>query len=43
MGSAYEIAVQLPSSVVTVKTGNSHHQQGEEIYLSLSPGDVWYA
>lgn len=43
MGSIYEIAVQLPSSIVTVKTGNSHHRVGEEIYLSLSPDDVWYA
>jgi ABC-type Fe3+/spermidine/putrescine transport system ATPase subunit len=43
MGSTYEIAVQLPSSVVTVKTGNGDYQQGEEIYLSLSSSDVWYA
>ena len=43
MGSIYEIAVQLSSSIVTVKTGNSHHRVGEEIHLSLSPDDVWYA
>lgn len=43
MGSTYEIAVQLPSSVVTVKTGNGGHQQGDEIYLSLSAADIWYA
>ncbi|PWV49630.1 ABC transporter ATP-binding protein [Chitinophaga sp. S165] len=43
MGSTYEIAVQLPSSVVTVKTGNGDHLQGQEIYLSLSAADIWYA
>lgn len=43
LGSVYELIVQLPSGVITVKTGNSHHKKGEEICLSLSPDDVWYA
>ncbi|ACU59654.1 ABC transporter ATP-binding protein [Chitinophaga pinensis] len=43
MGSSYEVAVALPAATITVKTDNSVLRKGEDIYLSLSPADVWYA
>ncbi|SFN31332.1 ABC-type Fe3+/spermidine/putrescine transport systems, ATPase components [Chitinophaga sp. YR627] len=43
MGSSYEVAVELPAATITVKTDNNDLRKGEDIYLSLSPTDVWYA
>ncbi|TWV98961.1 ABC transporter ATP-binding protein [Chitinophaga pinensis] len=43
MGSSYEVAVELPAATITVKTDNNDLRKGADIYLSLSPEDVWYA
>jgi ABC-type Fe3+/spermidine/putrescine transport system ATPase subunit len=43
LGSSYEIVVELSTSVITVKTGNSGLKKGADIYLALSAADVWYA
>jgi ABC-type sugar transport system ATPase subunit len=43
LGSTYEMTVQLPGNVITVKADTGNVGQGDSIYLSLSPEDVWYA
>lgn len=42
MGGHYEVEVLLPGATVTIKTGARHIAQGDAIYISLSPEDVWY-
>lgn len=41
-GSYYEIVVLLAGEPVTVKTGSGPPAPGEEVYLALSPGEVWH-
>ena len=43
MGSSYEVAVELSAAKITVKTDSTNLRKGEDIYLSLSPDDIWYA
>jgi iron(III) transport system ATP-binding protein len=41
-GGHYEVEVQLPEAVITLKTGERLIAAGHAIYISLSPDDVWY-
>lgn len=41
-GSFYEIALILEEKNITVKTLECNFNEGDTVYVSLSPDDVWY-
>lgn len=41
-GSHYEIEIQLPGSMITVKTGDSDFRNGDTVYVSVDAKRVWY-
>lgn len=42
LGNAHEIEVSIKKMTVLVRTNIDNLTKGEEIYLTLSPNDVWY-
>lgn len=41
-GSYYTIDVLIEEQVVVIQTKNNHFTSGEIVYITFSPGDVWF-